>query len=52
MNPHLINREHILDCNGEMLDVFENSLDDHKKLIEILEDQDNFYKLHFIKILL
>ena len=46
VNPHPLNREDILCCKGEILDDFEESLNDHEKLIEMLEDQENFCKLH------
>jgi len=46
VNHHPINGGDILGCNGEILDKFGESLNDHEKLIEMLEDQENFCKLH------
>ncbi len=33
VNPHPINEEDIIDCNGEVEDDFGSSLDDHQRLI-------------------
>ena len=37
VNTYQIKKEDILDCNGDMLEDFEDSLDDHEKLIEIVK---------------
>jgi len=47
VNPHPINEDDILDCNGEGEDDFESCLDDdHQRLSSILESQGNVCKLH------
>ena len=44
VNPHPINAEDIIDCNGE--DDFEACLDDHESLGSILDSQGDVCKLH------
>ena len=46
VNPHPINEEDILDCNGEVEDDFESYLDDHQRLSSILEYQGNVCRVH------
>ena len=46
VNPYPRNREDIEDYNGEMEEEFEESLDDHERLISILEDQENSCQSH------
>ena len=46
VNPYPINRDDILDCGGEIIEDLEDSLDEHDKLLEILDDQENLCKLH------
>ena len=46
VNPHPINEDDILDCNGEVEDDFESCLDDHQRLSSIPESQGNVCKLH------
>ena len=46
VNPHPINEEDIIDCNGEVEDDFESSLDDHQRLSSILEHQGKVCKVH------
>jgi len=46
VNPHPINEDDILDCNGEVEDDFESCLDNHQRLSSILESQGNVCKLH------
>ena len=35
-----------MDCGGEIIEDLEDSLDEHDKLLEILDDQENLCKLH------
>ncbi len=35
-----------MDCGGEIIEDLEDSLDDHEKLLELLNDQENLCKLH------
>ena len=46
VNPYPINRDDILDCGGEIIEDLEDSLDEHDKLLEILDDQEILCKLH------
>ena len=46
VNPYPINRDAILDCGGEIIEDLEDSLDEHDKLLEILDDQEILCKLH------
>ena len=46
LNPHPLNKEDIMNCNGDLEDDFETCLDDHERLSSILEPQGNVCKLH------
>ncbi len=46
VNPHPIIEEDIIDCNVEVEDDFESSLDDHEKLNLILETQGKACRVH------
>ena len=45
-NPHPIIEEDIIDCNGEVEDDLESSLDDHQRLNSILESQGKACRVH------
>ena len=38
VHPHPILEDDVLDCNGEIMDQFEDSVDDYVKLTEILDE--------------
>ena len=46
VNPYPINEEDILDCDGEISEQFEESLDDHEKLLSLLEDSYSLCNVH------
>ncbi len=46
VNPHPIIEEDIIDCNGDIEDDFESSLDDHERLNVILEPQGKVCRVH------
>ena len=46
VNPYPINEEDLLDCNGEIPKQFEESLDDHEKLMSLLEDSYSLCNVH------
>ena len=46
VNPYPISKEDIEDCCGELAEDFEDSVDDHEKLISILDYQENFCTAH------
>ena len=46
VNPYPISKEDIEDCCGETAEDFEDSVDDHERLISILEYQENFWDQH------
>jgi len=49
VNPHPIIEEDIIDCNGEIEDDFESSLDDHERLNLILEPQGKVCRVHKLR---
>ena len=50
INPYPINEDNILDCEGENLEQFEDSLDDHEKLLNLLEDSYSLCNVHTAQI--
>ena len=46
VNPYPINEEDLLDCNGEIPKQFEESLDNHEKLLSLLEDSYSLCNVH------
>ena len=46
VNPYPINEEDVLDCNGEIPEQFEKSLDDHEKLLNLLEESNTLCSVH------
>ena len=46
MNPYPISKEDIEDCCGEIAEDFEDSMDDHEKLVSILDYQGNYCTEH------
>ena len=46
VNPYSINKEDVLDCNGEIPEQFEESLDDHENLQNLLEECNTLYNVH------
>ena len=46
VNPYPINEEDVLDCDGEIPEQFEESLDDHEKLLSLLEDSYSLCNVH------
>ena len=46
VNPYPINEEDVLDCDGEILEQLEESLDDHEKLLSLLEDSYSLCNIH------
>lgn len=46
VNPYPINEEDLMDCNGEIPEQFEESLDDHKKLQNLLEECNTLCNVH------
>ena len=50
INPYPINEEDLLDCDGEVPEQFEESLDDHEKLLNLLEDSYSLCNVHTAQI--
>ena len=46
INPYPINEDDIWDCNGIVPEQFEESLDDHEKLLDLLSNPGNFCRVH------
>jgi len=46
VSPYPISKEDIEDCCGEIVEDFEDSMDDHEKLESVLDYQDNFCTEH------
>ena len=46
VNPYPINEEDVLDCDGEVPEQLEESLDDHEKLLSLLEDSYSLCNIH------
>ena len=52
VNPYPINEEDIWDCDGVVPDQFEDYVDDHEKLLELLEETYNKCKVHCANVTL
>ena len=46
VNPYPISKEDIEDCCGEIAEDFEDSMDDHEKLVSMLDYQENYCMEH------
>ena len=46
VNPHPITKDDILDCNGEVPEQFEESLDHHEKLMDLLQECKTLCNVH------
>ena len=46
INPYPINEEDLIDCDGIIPEQFEESLDDHDKLLDLLSGTDTMCKTH------
>ena len=46
INPYPITEEDLMDCNGKIPEQFEESLDDHEKLLDLLSESNTLCSVH------
>ena len=49
INLYPITEEDLMDCNGEVPEQFEESLDDHEKLLDLLSESDTLCSTHSVQ---
>ena len=52
VNPYPINEEDLIDCNGIIPEQFEESLDDHDKLLDLLTGTDTMCEVHSAQVVM
>ena len=50
INPYPITEEDLMDCNGEVPEQFEESLDDHEKLLDLLSESNTLCSVHSAQV--
>ena len=50
INPYPINEEDLMDCDGIIPEQFEESLDDHDKLLDLLSGTDTMCETHCTQV--